>query len=48
MQVMCGGQVKEFNTPYELLKKKTSLLYKMVEKTGPEASRELHEMVKTP
>ena len=41
---MSSGQVKEFETPYSLLQKPDSLLYKMVEKTGPAASRKLHQM----
>lgn len=48
IQVMSSGRLEEFDTPYNLLKKKYSLLYKMVEKMGPEASRELHGMVKKP
>ena len=47
-QVMNHGQVEEFDTPYNLLKIKSSLFYKMVDKTGPEASKELCNMVKTP
>ena len=44
MQVMSNGQVKEFASPYQLLQNPQSLLYQMVEKTGPEASQKLHEM----
>ena len=43
---MRNGRIGEFDTPYELLQRRSSLLYKMVEKTGPEAARELHEMAK--
>ena len=45
---MNRGQVVEFDKPYNLLQKSSSVLYRMVEKTGPEASRELHGMVKKP
>ncbi len=43
-QVMHEGKVKEFDSPYTLLQNEESLLYKMVKKTGPEASKELHQM----
>lgn len=48
LQVMHSGHVVEFDKPYKLLQKKSSQLYKMVEKTGPEAARELHEMATKP
>ena len=38
------GQLKEFDTPYQLLQNPRSQLRKMVEKTGPSASRKLHQM----
>ena len=44
VQVMNNGQMKEYASPYRLLQNPSSLLFKMVEKTGPEASRELHKM----
>lgn len=47
-QVMNQGQVAEYDTPYNLLQNKSSLLYRMVEKTGPDAARELHDMVTRP
>lgn len=43
---MRNGRIAEFDTPYDLLQNKSSLLYKMVEKTGAEAARELKEMAK--
>ena len=44
-QVMDNGSVKEFASPYHLLRIQNSRfqLYKMV-KTGPEASHKLHQM----
>jgi predicted secreted protein len=45
---MNNGQVVEYDPPYKLLQERSSLFYKMVEKTGPEASRELHDMAKRP
>ena len=44
LQVMSNGRVKEFASPYRLLQNSDSQLYKMVEKTGPEASQKLHQM----
>ena len=44
MQVMSNGRVEEFDKPLSLLKKPGSLLSKMVEKTGPVASRKLRQM----
>jgi ATP-binding cassette subfamily C (CFTR/MRP) protein 4 len=41
---MSKGQVKEFDSPYNLLQNENSLLTKMVEKTGPSASKKLHQM----
>ncbi len=41
---MSNGRVKEFDSPYRLLQNSDSQLYKMVEKTGPEASQKLHQM----
>ena len=38
------GQLKEFDTPYQLLQNPRSQLRRMVEKTGPSASRKLHQM----
>lgn len=45
---MSLGKVVEFDTPYKLLQRATSHFYKMVDKTGPEASKQLHNMVKRP
>ena len=42
--MMSNGRVKEFGSPYRLLQNPDSQLYKMVEKTGPEASEKLHQM----
>ena len=36
--------MKEFDSPYDLLQNPQSLFYKMVQKTGPSASRKLHQM----
>ena len=44
LQVMHNGQVQEFASPYRLLQNPDSMLYKMVEKIGPEASKKLHQM----
>ena len=41
---MSNGQVKEFDSPYNLLQKRRSHFKKMVEQTGPIASRMLHQM----
>ena len=43
---MSNGQVKEFDSPYELLQNPRSLFYKMVQKTGPSASRKLYQMAR--
>ena len=43
-QVVSRGQLKEFDTPYQLLQNPRSQLRRMVEKTGPSASRKLHQM----
>ena len=44
LQVMSKGQVKEFDSPYNLLQNEKSLFTRMVEKTGPSASRILRQM----
>ena len=44
LQVMNKGQVKEFDSPYTLLQTQTSLFRKMVDRTGPSASRKLYQM----
>ena len=44
IKVMSDGQVKEYASPYRLLQSPDSMLYKMVEKTGSEASKKLHQM----
>ena len=41
---MSNGRVKEFASPYRLLQNPDSQLFKMVEKTGPEAAEKLHDM----
>ncbi len=41
---MSNSRVKEYASPYSLLQNSNSQLYKMVEKTGPEASQKLHQM----
>ena len=38
------GAVKELDTPYNLLQDHRSLFYKMVQKTGPSASKKLQQM----
>ena len=44
IQVMNKGQLKEFDSPYNLLQNPQSLLHDMVKKTGPSASRQLQQM----
>ena len=41
---MSDGEVKEFDSPYNLLQDPSSLFYKMVQKTGPSASKKLQQM----
>ena len=41
---MSNGRVKEFASPYRLLQNPDPQLFKMVEKTGPEAAEKLHDM----
>lgn len=41
---MSNGDVKEYASPYQLLQRSNSLLYKMVEKTGSEAAEKLHQV----
>ena len=43
---MNRGQVKEFDSPYNLLQDHRSLFYKMVQKTGPSASKKLLQMAR--
>ena len=43
-QAMDNGTVKEFDSPYNLLQDHRSLFYKMVQKTGPSASKKLQQM----
>ena len=38
--------MKEFDSPYDLLQNPRSLFYKMVQKTGPSASRKLYQMAR--
>ena len=45
-QVMNRGQVKELDSPYNLLQDPRSLFYKMVQKTGPAASKKLQQMAR--
>ena len=44
IQVLNAGQVVEFDSPYALMQRSGTLLCKMVEQTGPFASRKLHQM----
>ncbi len=44
IQVMNNGQVKEFDSPYTLLQNPGSQFKRMVEQTGPYASRKLYQM----
>lgn len=44
MQVMSMGQILEFDTPYALVQNPQSHLKRLVEHTGPSASRKLHQM----
>jgi hypothetical protein len=44
MQVLSNGEAKEFASPYRLLQNHNSQFYQMVQKTGPEASKKLHDM----
>ena len=41
---MNRGQVREIDSPYALLQRPRSLFHRMVEQTGPSASRKLHQM----
>jgi len=41
---MSDGRIHDFASPYRLLQNSNSLLFKMVEKTGPETSKKLHQM----
>ena len=41
---MDNGEVKELDSPYNLLQDPRSLFYKMVQKTGPSASKKLQQM----
>ena len=43
---MNRGQVKELDSPYSLLQNPRSLFYKMVQKTGPSASKKLLQMAR--
>ena len=45
---MSHGSVVEFDTPYELLRRRNGMLSRMVDKTGDEASAALRAMVKSP
>ena len=38
--------MKEFDSPYNLLQDHKSLFYKMVQKTGPSASKKLLQMAR--
>lgn len=44
LQVLNKGQVREFGSPYALLQDPQSQLKRMVDQTGPSASRKLHQM----
>lgn len=41
---MDNGEVREFDSPYNLLQDARSLFYRMVQKTGPSASKKLQQM----
>ena len=43
-KVVSRGHLKEFDSPYHLLQNPNSQFRKMVERTGPSASRKLHQM----
>ena len=43
-QVMNRGQVRELDSPYALLQRPHSQFHRMVEQTGPSASRKLLQM----
>ena len=42
---MSKGHLQEFDTPFNLLQTPNSLFNKMVEQTGPTASKKLRQMV---
>lgn len=44
--VLDAGRIQEFDEPYELLKNKSGVFYNMVQMTGSEMSRQLHEIAK--
>ena len=46
MQVISGGEVKEFDRPSQLLLKPHSLFRQMVDKTGESTSHRLYEMAR--
>ena len=41
---MSSGELKEVDSPYNLLQDTSSLFYNMVQKTGPSASKKLQQM----
>ena len=41
---MSNGELKEVDSPYNLLQDTRSLFYNMVQKTGPSASNKLQQM----
>ena len=45
---MSHGSVVEFDTPYELLRRRNGMLSRMVDKTGEEESAALRAMVNSP
>ena len=46
-QVLDAGKIKEFDKPYNLLKSKNNLLYKLVAQTGRDEAQKLFEMART-
>ena len=45
-KVLDAGSIKEFDKPYNLLKSKNNLLYKLVEQTGGAEAQKLFEMAR--
>ena len=45
-KVLDAGKIKEFDKPYNLLKSKNNLLYKLVAQTGRDEAQKLFEMAR--
>ena len=45
-QVLDAGRLREFDSPYRLLKNKRSLFFSLVEQTGPTEAANLYEMAR--